>query len=193
MIYLNMTRWLLATFFFFCFFSTLSFAATLSDISVEKKGDRYILHIKAKVDANSNRIKRIVTDYNNLKSINPYLKESEVVSKSENNRATVSMLTKACVLFICYKIRHVQDFQRQGNDIIYGRIIPKKSDFKQGWSRWTITADDSNNQKEVTQLVFDSEMTPDFFILPIIGTYHIKKKILEIAMITINKLEKKAQ
>ena len=188
-----MKLYLRTTFFFFCLFSPLSSGATLTHISVEKQGERYILHIKAQVNANANRVKQIVTNYGNLTSINPYLKESNVISTSGHKRATVSMLTDACVLFICYKIRHVQVFQRQGSDIIYGRIIPKMSDFKQGWTRWTIKEDKSNTKEEITQLMLDTEMTPDFFILPIIGTHHVKNKILEIATATIINLEKEAQ
>ncbi len=188
-----MKYYLQTTFILFCLFSPLSFAAILTDISIEKKGERYILHIEAQVKANTNRVKQIITNYGNLTSINPYLEESDVVSVSENERSTVSMLTHACVLFICYKIRHVQVFQRQGNDIVYGRIIPKISDFKEGWTRWTIKKNKSDTKKDVTQLILDTEMTPDFFILPIIGTHHLKNKIIEIATATINKLEEKAQ
>lgn len=179
-------------FVLFCLCPTLAFAATLTSISVEKKGERYILHVEAQIDANSNIVKKIVTNYGELTSINPYLKESNVIS-TENKRTTVGMLTNACVLVICFKIRHVQIFRRKGDDIIYGRIIPKMSDFKQGWTRWTITEDKSNREKIVTQLVLDTEMMPDFFILPIIGTHHLKNEILEIAEATINNLEKKAQ
>ncbi len=188
-----MKQCLQTIFIFFCLFPSLSFGAILTDISIEKKGGRYILHIKAQVNANANRVKQIITNYGNLTSINPYLKESNVISTSGHKRATVSMLTDACVLFICYKIRHVQVFQRQGNDIVYGRIIPKMSDFKQGWTRWTIKEGKSNTREEITQLMLDTEMTPDFFILPIIGTHHLKNKILEIATVTINNLEKEAQ
>jgi hypothetical protein len=188
-----MKRCLRTIFILFSFFSSLSFGATLTAVSVEKIGERYILHIRAQVDANTDRIKDIVTDYNNLTLINPYLKESNVISRPGDKRTTVNMLTKACILLVCYKIRHVQVFQRQGNDVIYGRIVPNISDFKQGWTRWTIKEDKSNTGKEVTQLMLDTEITPDFFILPIIGTHHLKNKILEIATATINKLEEKAQ
>jgi hypothetical protein len=179
-------------FVLFCLFSDFSVAATLTSISVEKKKERYILHLEAKVDAEPKRVKQIVTNYSNLTSINPSLKESNIIS-IENKLTTVSMLTDACVLFVCYKIRHVQVFRQQGDDIIFGRIVPNKSDFKQGWSRWTIKEGTSETNKKITNLMLDTEMTPDFFILPIIGAHHVKNKILEIAEATIENLEKKAQ
>lgn len=187
------TSYLQVMFVFLCLFSSLSPGATLTTVNVEKQGERYILHIKARINADTNRIKQIITDYNNLTSINPSLKESNIISKKEEKRTTVSMLTDTCILFICYKIKHVQTFRLIENNIIYGRIIPKTSDFKHGWTRWTIKEELLDKKRTITELIFDAEMTPDFFILPVIGSYHLKKKMIEIATATINNLEKKAQ
>lgn len=187
-----MMYFLRSIFILFCLSPTISAAATLNFVSVEKHGERYILHIEAQIEAESNKVKQIITNYSNLLLINPSLKESNIIS-TENNLTTVSMLTDTCVLFVCYKIRHVQVFRKQGDDIIFGRIVPNKSDFKQGWSRWTIKEAKSEENNKLTKLMLDTEMTPDFFILPIIGTHHVKNKILEIAKATINNLEREAQ
>ncbi len=171
----------------------LSFAATLDVVNISEHGGRYTLHIQAKIKAHANSIKQIIVDYENLTSINPYLKESKVISSLKDKRTTVNMLTKACLLFICYNIRHVQTFQLIDEHTIYSRILPKPSDFKQGWSRWIIKEDKSDVKNVTTQLSLDSEMTPDFFILPLIGSHHLKNKIIEIAIETINNLENEAK
>ena len=188
-----MKYWMQAMFIFFCLFPGLSSSAVLTSINVEQQQERYILHIKAEINANFNTVKRLITDYENLPLINSYLKESSIISTSEDNRTTVSMLTEACILFICYKVRHVQIFQLIGQDIVYSKIIPKTSDFHYGWTRWKIKEDTSSMKTPVTQITLDAEMTHDFFVLPIIGPYQLKKKILEIVTITINNLEKEAQ
>ncbi len=180
-------------FIFFYLFPLLSSGATLTTINVKKNGERYILHVEAQVNANINTVKRIITDYNNLTSINPYMKESKVISRTDDNRSTVRTLTKACLLFVCYKVKHVQTFQVLENNIIFGRTIPHLSDFKYGWTRWIIKEEKTGAKNTVTRLIIDTEMTPDFFILPIIGTHHLKKKIIEIATVTINNLEKEVQ
>jgi hypothetical protein len=36
-------------------------------------------------------------------------------------------------------------------------------------------------------------MVPDFFIVPVIGSYQIKRKMLEIVKITIDNMEEKAK
>lgn len=190
-----MKRELYVVFIFWFLYPDFSIAATLTNVNVEKQGKHYILHVKALIKADTDEVKRIVTDYENLPSINPYLKESKIVSVSDEERKTVSMLTEACILLICYKIRHIQVFHTIGANIVYGLVIPDKSDFKYGWTRWTIqksrNSDFSNNP--MTEVILDGDMEPDFFILPVIGPYHLKKKILEIATITIDNLEKEAQ
>jgi hypothetical protein len=187
-----MNRHLIITFVIFALYTPFCFAAKLTDVSVEKKDDRYILHIETVIKADSNRVKKIITDYNNLTTINPALRESNIVS-IDNDRTTVNMLTHTCVLFICYTIRHFQAFQFIDNNTVYARIIPESSDFKYGWVRWFFKDDKIDSNEMLTELTFDAELTPDFFILPIIGTYQLKKKLLEIASATIRNLEIKAQ
>ena len=170
-----------------------SLCAEVNSVEVNQKKGVYHLHIDMTVNADTDSIKRFITDYENLALITPYLKESKLVNKSEDQRTTVSMLTEICIFIICYNIRHVQTFDPLNNDVLYSRIIPRMSDFKSGWVRWEIKEKDSNRISPVTQIIFDTEITPDFFIPPVIGPYQMKKKMLEIAKVTINNLEEKAK
>lgn len=170
-----------------------SLCAEVNYVEVSQKKGVYHMHIIMTVNADTDSIKRIITDYENLTLTNPYIKESELINISEDERTTVSMLTKICIFLICYNIRHVQTFHPVNNGVLYSRIIPGMSDFKSGWLRWEIKEKDSNRISPVTQIIFDTEITPDFFIPPIIGPYQMKKKMFEIAKDTINNLEKKAK
>ncbi len=162
-------------------------------VEVRKKNNIYHLHINATVNADVDNIIRLITDYENLPLINPYLKESKLLDKPENERTTVSMLTETCVLFLCFNIRHVQTFHFIENGILFSRIIPEGSDFHAGWMRWEIKAMDSNKKSPVTQLILEIEMVPDFFVPPLVGSYQIKKIMLEMTRATIIKLEEKAK
>ena len=170
-----------------------SLCAEVNYVEISQEKGVYHMHINMTVNADTDSIKRIITDYENLTLTNLYLKESELINKSEDERTTVSMLTKICIFLICYNIRHVQTFHPVNNGVLYSRIIPGMSDFKSGWLRWEIKEKDSNRTSPVTQIIFDTEITPDFFIPPIIGPYQMKKKMFEIAKDTINNLEKKAK
>ncbi len=169
-----------------------SLCAEINFVEVSRENNNYHLHINATVNADVNNIIRIITDYENLPLINPYLKESKLLNNPEDGRTTVSMLTETCVLFLCYNIRHVQIFHVIKNGILFSRIIPEKSNFQAGWMRWEIKELDSDKMHPVTQIILDIEMKPDFFVPPVIGPYQIKRKMLEITHATINNLEKKA-
>ncbi|MCG8380468.1 MAG: hypothetical protein MI865_13480 [Proteobacteria bacterium] len=185
--------------FWFClelillsFVTNITYAATLSKVNVEKQGEKYILHVQARVFAETEIVKDIITDFSNLPLINPYLKKSQII-KRDDKSTTVNMLTEACILIICYKINDTQSFRFLDNETLFSNTIPDMSDFKYGWYRWVIRKNDSFPEKTITEITLDSEVIPDFFILPIIGTYHLKKKILDIAEITIKNLEITAQ
>jgi len=168
-------------------------SAEVNSVEVSQEKGVYYLHINMTVNADTDSIKRFITDYENLTLINPYLIESKLINKSENERTTVSMLTEICIFLFCYNIRHVQTFHPINNNILYSRIIPEMSDFKYGWVRWEIKDKDSNKISPVTQIIFDTEVIPDFFIPPIIGPYQMKKKMLEIAKATIDNMEEKTK
>ncbi len=170
-----------------------SLCAEIDEVDVRKENNHYYLHMNATVNADVDNVIKIITDYENLPSINPYLKESKVLNTPGDERTTVSMLTEACVLFLCYSVRHVQTSHFIRNGVLFSRIIPEESDFRSGWIRWEIKAMDSNKIYPVTQITLDIEMVPDFFILPVIGPHQIKRKMLEMAKVTIDKLEEKAK
>ena len=71
--------------------------AEVNSVEVSQENGLYSLPIIMTVNADAETIKRIITDYENLTLINPYLKESKVVNISENGRTTVNMLSEICV------------------------------------------------------------------------------------------------
>ncbi|RKZ49906.1 MAG: hypothetical protein DRQ48_03810 [Gammaproteobacteria bacterium] len=171
----------------------ISLSADVKTIEIQKEKNLYHIHINATVDADLDNVIRIITDYENLPLINPYLKESKLLDNPEDERSTVNMLTEICVLYLCYNIRHIQIFHTMENGILFSRIIPGKSDFQAGWMRWEIKEMDSYKIHPVTRIILDIEMVPDFFVPPVIGPYQIKKIMLGMARATIINLEKKAK
>lgn len=178
-----------------CLLPGTTLCAEVNSVEISQEKGVYSLSIIMTVNADAETIKSIITDYENLTLINAYLKESKVVNISEDERTTVNMLSEICVFFICYNIRHPQIFHPVNNNTLFSRIIPGISDFKSGWGRWKINEKDSDriSMSPVTQIIFDTEITPDFFIPPLFGPYQMKKKMLEIAEATINNLEENAK
>ncbi len=61
-----------------------SLCAEVNYVEVSQKKGVYYMHISMTVNADTDSIKRIITDYENLTLTNLYLKESELINKSED-------------------------------------------------------------------------------------------------------------
>ncbi len=166
-------------------------AATIVDIDINNKGQRYNMVAQMQIDARADIVLKLMKDYSRLTNINPYLLESRILSKS-GEETRVSMITKTCFMLICYKMKHVQDFVQIDNDTIQSQFITEYSDFKHGWTRWKASSN-SDNGMPVTLLTIEVEVEPDFFIMPVIGPRILKDKLIEVTEVTVKNLEAKAQ
>ena len=166
------------------------FAAELTTIEVDEEDGNYRVNIIAIVNADSRDVIEILRDYENLPQVNPYLIKSNTLANMDNV-VTVSMLTEVCVLFLCYQVRHVQDFTEAGQGRIEATVIPEQSDLLHGWISWEVKP--IGAASSTTEIHMAAEMTPDFFILPWIGPYQMKKMIVKITADTIRNMESKAK
>ncbi len=163
-------------------------AATVIDIHIEEYDDRYNMYVEAILNAEPDQVMRVINDYEQLHHINTDMIESKVISTEADGSTTVSLLTRSCILVFCYNIRHVQNMYKQGPYMILGEYIPEASDFRYGWSNWTITSV-KKDDKPATLLMITMEMEPDFFIMPVIGPYHLKSKMIDVTTTTVHNLE----
>lgn len=166
------------------------FAAELTTIQVDETDGSYRVNIVAIVNADAGAVTGIIRDYENLPGVNPYLVESDILAATDDV-VTVSMLTEVCILFLCYQVRHVQDFTEVGPGRTEATVIPARSDLLHGWISWQIKPVDA--VPGTTEIRMAAEMMPDFFILPWIGPYQMKRMIVKITADTIQNVEHKAK
>lgn len=167
---------------------SLSQAAELQKLSVDNVQGHYRLYLHALLKAPLLEVEKIITDYNNLKRINPYLKQSQAEPMDENRHTLVHLITKSCVLFICYELLHDQRFEPMTDGVLTAVISTGNSDFKSGNFRWTLEA-----QGEMTSIIMETDVEPDFIIPPMIGPYLVEKKLREIALATVENIERYAR
>lgn len=161
-------------------------SAELKSLTIYRSNDRYILDIGASLAVPVESARRIVSNYDNLTSINPFLKKSEVLKIDDQKRVTVHLITAVCVWRICYNVTHVQVFEWKGKNDLYSEIVPESSDFTAGWMRWTL-----RSFGNCTQVVHHAEVVPAFIVPPLVGPYLIKQKLVEIATETMKGVENK--
>ena len=178
-----------------CFFLVLPLtvsAASIKEIRVSNNKSVYSLYAHVLIEADSRAVMKLITDYENLVNINPYLLESRLLSNTSQGAYQVYMLTRACVMVVCYRLHHVQDFTQPDDRTVYSKFIPELSDFKTGWTRWHIN-ETAVNGNRLTELTLELEVEPDFFVVPIVGPKLLKEKLIEIITATLYQLEKQAQ
>jgi len=165
--------------------------ATAGDIieaRVEHSGKRYFITLEAVINADSQRIYEILTDYNNLNQISDGILESRLIYSLSDHDHRVQVTTEGCVSFFCKRIIQVQDVEELAGMIIISTALPDKSDVDYGHSRWKVTPEDG-----LTHISYNSDLKPSFWIPPLIGPPLIERTLRNEALAVIEGLEILAQ
>ncbi len=162
-------------------------AAEIMEVCVEHHDRKFRLYLYARLQASAEHTETIITDYAHLTAINPFLRESRVEERDAQNRTLVHLVTESCVLIFCFELRHDQRFNPIRDGVLVADIVPEGSDFKSGRLTWTVRPDRTGSG-----LVMETEVEPDFIVPPMIGPYLMEKKLREIALSTVENIERAA-
>ena len=148
---------------------------------------RFFMEIEALIDAESTIVKRLLTDYNQLKRLNDIIKESYTMYSLDDVSHRVYVKTETCISFYCKGLTQVQDVEELPGNIIIATVVPEKSDFDYAHARWKINAEGNR-----TRIFFNTDLKPSFWVPPLIGPPLIERKLREEALRTIEGLERLA-
>jgi len=146
-------------------------AATISRAEVGEKNGKYTVSFEAVVDADSRKVRRLMTDYAHLDRLSKTIIESRIL-KTENNKQRIALVARACVLFFCKTLKKVEDVETLKNGDIVTVAIPQLSDFHYALEQWQILA-----ERNRTRIKYQAELQPSFYIPPLIGPWLVKSKI----------------
>lgn len=152
---------------------------------VNHEDKRFFMEIEALIDADSTIVKRLLTDYNQLKRLNDTIKESYTMYSLDDVSHRVYVKTETCISFYCKSLTQVQDVEELPGNVIIATVVPEKSDFDYAHARWKIVA-----EGERTRIFFNTDLKPSFWVPPLIGPPLIESKLREEALRTIEGLER---
>jgi hypothetical protein len=132
-------------------------------------------------------VHRLLTDYKHLGRLNPSIKTSEILLQRAPRDLRVRTLTEACVWIFCKHMLQVQDVTEADDGTLTAVVIPELSDFRYGYARLRVWPEPAG-----TRVLLNGELEPDFWIPPFIGSWMIKRKLLDEALTTIGNLERVA-
>lgn len=163
-------------------------AGDIIQAHVEHKNKQYFISIEVIINADSQRVYDILTDYNNLTKLSDSIEESSIIYSLSDNDHRVKVEIKACVSFFCKTITQIQDVEELPGMVIITTTLPDKSDVDYAHARWKVSAEDG-----LTRVHFNADLKPSFWIPPLIGPLLIERALRNEALTVLEGLEKLAQ
>ena len=146
-------------------FSTgLAGAAELVDIQVSNTGNQYFLESESLLKASVPSVFKVLLDYDNFTKLSSVYEESRYLESGPDGAPRVYTLAQGCMLFVCRDVEKVERLEIRPNQRIVATVIPEYSNLEQGVTEWLLTADGEN-----TRLIYRMELTPRFWVPPLIG------------------------
>lgn len=139
-------------------------------IVVSARGGHYRMSLDLVLHAPVSRVWHVITDYADIKRLNPAVKSSAVIRR--DGVTLLRMRIKSCVLFICFPITQTESMTTDGHHGVRGVIVPQLSSFRSGVSRWQLRAVAGG-----TEAHFSASLTPSFYIPPVIGPWMVRRKL----------------
>ncbi len=140
-------------------------------IEVARQGAAYTVTVDAIVTGTSDQVVRVLTDYERWPILNNSIIESTAVHDPDSGMDTVRSTTSVCILVFCRVIKQTQKIEKIDDTTIIARTIPQDSDFSVGVIRWKI---ESSGIEGNSRVRVDAQLTPAFWIPPIIGPYAVQ-------------------
>lgn len=159
-------------------------AAELRSVTLDKRDGVYYATSEVWLDAPRDEVFGVLSDWDISTRFSSLIVESRNVELADDERPGFYMQNKGCVLFFCQTVEREGFVELQGGYLIRAVANPEKSDFELSDETWTLVDDE-----EGTQILYEMQMKPKFWIPPIIGPYAIKRKIRKDGLEALQRIE----
>ena len=159
-------------------------AGSLSHIEISENSGNYRIRMVMLIHAPARFVNRVLTDYKHIYRLNPAITESVILPSPHSGTVRVKTRMEGCIIFFCRNIDRLEEVREVNTGHLQAVIIPEQSDFTSGSADWHIqpVGDDS-------EIVYEAQVTPAFFIPPIIGSYFVKRTFAEAVITSFARLE----
>lgn len=163
-------------------------AAELRGSSLEKQGKRYRVSLQMYLDAPVGAVNALLADFARMSELNPGVRESEVVGRS-NQAELVRLSLHACAMLFCPDFELLQTMlaRRDGETYHIDAEVQPGADgeMRYGVAHWTLRACGTG-----TCMDFDSTMEPGIWIPPLVGPWLIRRSMVEQTELTARNIER---
>ena len=159
-------------------------AADIRTLKVENHQDRYTIAFDALLDAPHDFVYTAISSPVHWPQLSSIVTTAEVLRELPGDRREINVIFKDCILIFCQTVHKHETLYVTADGNIETQAIPEQSDFSYAREHWRITGVGRR-----TRVQYQAEMTPTFFIPPVIGAYIIKAKIRSLLLHVTAKLE----
>ena len=167
------------------FVHAIASGADIRHIEATHKDTRYTVNFDVVLDAEQSKVWRIMTDFAHLTQASDVIIESRLMKSEREGQDRVYVALHACVLIFCKTMEKVVDIQAIPQSDIVVTTDPALSDFSYSVERWQVSTEGARK----TRLRYSAEMTPDFFIPPLVGPWIVKSFLKKEIQATAIKVE----
>lgn len=171
-----------------CYVASNAAAGDVQTLTIDNNDGTYTIHTEVIIDAPVDAVRSVLTNYAELHRLNNSVKKIEILNTDPGFGVTrIRSEVHVCALFFCMELQQVQDMVDVKPGDLRAFILAEHSDFAAGKSFWKTR--EAPGQEGATLMVWDAELTPDFWIPPAIGPWIIENKLEEEALETIDNIE----
>lgn len=163
-------------------------AATIRDVTMNHDGTRYRLTSSTYMDAPREAVFRVLTDYERFDRISSVYAESRFLPPDNDGTTLVYTRVEGCVLFFCKSVVRVERMETEEPAFIRTTADPARSDFRYARSEWHLEPESRG-----TNVVYEMELEPAFWVPPVIGPWIIKRRLLRDGVDAVARIEGLAQ
>jgi hypothetical protein len=165
----------------------LTWAATMRSLDVDKKDARYTLVADTFMAAPAHAIYAVLIDYENMNRISSVYKEYGYLEPAADGTPIVYTRMEGCAFVYCKSMRRVERLEMDPPYYIRTVTLPEQSDFKYAISEWTLEPEGGG-----TNVTYKLELEPDFWVPPVLGSWLLKRTLLNGGSRAINRIERLA-
>lgn len=162
-------------------YAPAGFGAEILTNDVQYKQGVYRVRFAVRVQAHPDAVRALMTDYARLSRLSDVVTAAEVVQRFADGRQRLRLRLHACVWIFCKDLRKLEDVATLANGDIVTTALPAESDFLHAVERWRIADGSSPGNRDGnsggTRIDYESEMSPNFFVPPLIGPALIKRAL----------------
>ncbi|VAW99928.1 hypothetical protein MNBD_GAMMA21-2410 [hydrothermal vent metagenome] len=164
--------------------SPMLHAGELLNSFVDEVDNHYILNLDMRIDGDYDSVYEVLIDFNHLDKVNQTITSSQLL-ESNDKIHKVQFMSNGCVWIICQDVNQVVIVTELGNGFIMSETLPDLSDISYGRTLWQVI-----DEGDSTRIKYHSDLVPDFWLPPFIGSSILQDRMLEEGIKTINGIER---